>query len=156
MAGWLLLSGRSCESVFGGAGTHCSQTAEHSSSAGQPRGACRVASPRTSAPNHFIEHNFKKNHNLINTFYSVYFFAVQDCVVSDWGPWSDCDSQCGPGSQSRTRTIVTEPTRGGAFKPNSIKSRLLLSVERKPPIKGRVYREDKVGIGDDVISSPST
>ena len=41
--------------------------------------------------------------------------TVQDCQVSEWGPWSDCDNQCGSGSQERTRTIMTEPSRGGKF-----------------------------------------
>ena len=39
--------------------------------------------------------------------------SVQDCQVSEWGPWSACDNQCGAGSQSRTRHVVTEASRGG-------------------------------------------
>lgn len=41
------------------------------------------------------------------------FFAVIDCVVSPWGPWSACDVECGSGTMSRSRTVEVQPRNGG-------------------------------------------
>ncbi|CAE7251463.1 SSPO [Symbiodinium natans] len=35
-----------------------------------------------------------------------------DCVLADWSKWSDCDPYC-IGTQSRNRSVVTEPEFGG-------------------------------------------
>jgi hypothetical protein len=40
-----------------------------------------------------------------------------DCAVSEWSEWSNCSAQCGIGSKTRTRTIVTKPTNDGAICP---------------------------------------
>eukprot|EP01013_Petalomonas_cantuscygni_P015357 TRINITY_DN3164_c0_g1_i1.p1 TRINITY_DN3164_c0_g1~~TRINITY_DN3164_c0_g1_i1.p1 ORF type:complete len:6949 (+),score=1286.42 TRINITY_DN3164_c0_g1_i1:147-20993(+) len=37
-----------------------------------------------------------------------------DCQVSEWYQWSACDSGCGNGTQTRSRSILTEPKDGGA------------------------------------------
>jgi len=37
-----------------------------------------------------------------------------DCQLSDWSSWGTCDSDCGTGSNTRTRSIVTAPTVDGA------------------------------------------
>lgn len=39
-----------------------------------------------------------------------------DCTVSAWGPWSLCSSASG-GTQNRTRTVLQEPSNGGAACP---------------------------------------
>lgn len=36
-----------------------------------------------------------------------------DCVVSAFGAWKTCDADCGPGKQTRTRTVTTTPKNGG-------------------------------------------
>ena len=36
-----------------------------------------------------------------------------DCQLSQWGEWGDCSASCGGGTQTRTRTIITQPQHGG-------------------------------------------
>ena len=36
-----------------------------------------------------------------------------DCQVSNWSKWSSCSESCGPGTQTRTRTVVTKPQYEG-------------------------------------------
>lgn len=41
-----------------------------------------------------------------------------DCQVSPWGPWTDCDAECGAGTMSRTRTVEIQPENGGRHCPS--------------------------------------
>ena len=41
-----------------------------------------------------------------------------DCQVSEWRPWGQCSRECGGGTQSRSRTIVVEPSSGGGQCPS--------------------------------------
>lgn len=41
------------------------------------------------------------------------YISVIDCLLSEWGPWSECDAKCGTGSRSRTRTVLRAPENGG-------------------------------------------
>lgn len=36
-----------------------------------------------------------------------------DCELSDWSDWSDCSGDCGTGTRTRTRHIITHPDHGG-------------------------------------------
>jgi hypothetical protein len=45
-----------------------------------------------------------------------------DCVVSDWGGWSACSADCGGGTQTRTRSIVTPASCGGNACPTTTDS----------------------------------
>lgn len=49
--------------------------------------------------------------------------GVIDCVVSEWGPWSDCDTACGTGMMSRTRIIEQKPQNGGKHCPSLVQKR---------------------------------
>ena len=40
-----------------------------------------------------------------------------DCKVSNWCSWSSCSKTCGGGSKTRSRSIVTYPSGGGAACP---------------------------------------
>nr|XP_046915902.1 somatomedin-B and thrombospondin type-1 domain-containing protein-like [Dermatophagoides farinae] len=39
--------------------------------------------------------------------------GVQDCIVSDWEQWSECNIACGVGTMNRTRRILSPPQNGG-------------------------------------------
>lgn len=40
-----------------------------------------------------------------------------DCVVGEWGAWTDCSAPCGDGVKSRTRPVITPAQYGGAVCP---------------------------------------
>ncbi|OXU30687.1 hypothetical protein TSAR_015654 [Trichomalopsis sarcophagae] len=48
---------------------------------------------------------------------------VLDCVVSGWGPWTACDSECGPGAQTRSRMVERAPENGGKHCPQLVQHR---------------------------------
>jgi competence ComEA-like helix-hairpin-helix protein len=39
--------------------------------------------------------------------------CVEDCQMGGWGGWSTCTRECGGGSQSRSRDLVSEQVNGG-------------------------------------------
>lgn len=41
----------------------------------------------------------------------------RDCHVSDWGTWSECNTDCGIGSMRRRRKVMKYPLNGGAACP---------------------------------------
>ncbi|XP_055534884.1 somatomedin-B and thrombospondin type-1 domain-containing protein-like [Wyeomyia smithii] len=49
--------------------------------------------------------------------------GVIDCVVSEWEPWSECDTACGTGMMSRTRIIERKPQNGGKHCPSLVQKR---------------------------------
>lgn len=57
-----------------------------------------------------------------------------DCVVSEWGAWSAwTDNGDGTESRTRTRTIVTEPSNGGAACPALTETETRPIAEEPPP-----------------------
>lgn len=42
---------------------------------------------------------------------------IIDCVVSEWGPWSDCDRHCDQGVSVRRRRIIQPQSNGGQHCP---------------------------------------
>ena len=40
-------------------------------------------------------------------------FSAQDCVLGNWGKYSDCDTKCGWGKKERKRQVIREPRFGG-------------------------------------------
>ncbi|XP_058066713.1 somatomedin-B and thrombospondin type-1 domain-containing protein [Anopheles bellator] len=49
--------------------------------------------------------------------------GVIDCIVSEWGQWSECDTACGNGMMSRTRVIEQKPQNGGKHCPSLVQKR---------------------------------
>uniref|UniRef100_A0A3B3BBP5 Thrombospondin type-1 domain-containing protein 7A n=1 Tax=Oryzias melastigma TaxID=30732 RepID=A0A3B3BBP5_ORYME len=42
----------------------------------------------------------------------------QDCVVSEYSPWTSCSKTCGTGLRNRVRSVLVPPLFGGALCPN--------------------------------------
>nr|XP_043890586.1 thrombospondin type-1 domain-containing protein 7A-like isoform X7 [Solea senegalensis] len=42
----------------------------------------------------------------------------QDCVVSEYSPWTSCSKTCGTGLRNRVRSVLVPPVFGGAACPN--------------------------------------
>jgi hypothetical protein len=60
--------------------------------------------------------DFSKLLRLINLQFLFFFyseFSVIDCLLSEWGQWSECDAKCGSGTRTRTRTILRAAEMGG-------------------------------------------
>uniref|UniRef100_A0AAQ4R7R8 Thrombospondin type-1 domain-containing protein 7A n=1 Tax=Gasterosteus aculeatus aculeatus TaxID=481459 RepID=A0AAQ4R7R8_GASAC len=69
----------------------------------------------------------------------------QDCVVSDFTPWSSCSRTCGAGLQHRTRHVLATPMYGGAICPNLTETRTCSSLLECPAGVGEHQYSLKVG-----------
>ena len=45
-----------------------------------------------------------------------------DCVVGDWSDWSACSTTCGGGTRSRSRSVLVQPSGGGAPCPTLVQT----------------------------------
>ena len=45
------------------------------------------------------------------------FFALVDCVVSDWREWGICSQSCGGGLKGRRKDVLVEPKCNGTACP---------------------------------------
>lgn len=64
-----------------------------------------------------------ENPYVTKAFFVYFVFSVIDCVVTPWGPWSECDADCGTGMTTRHRKIQTQPQNGGKHCPSLIQKR---------------------------------
>jgi hypothetical protein len=74
-----------------------------------------------------------------------------DCVVSDWSAWGECSVECGGGTQTRTRSIITSAQHGGTACPVLTETR---ACNEHPPF---IYYRDADGdnYGDPAVSVTS-
>jgi len=54
-------------------------------------------------------------------------------LADDWQPWSDCDTRCGYGVQSRIREVLVQPLNGGQECGETIQRRLCEGTQCKLP-----------------------
>lgn len=69
----------------------------------------------------------------------------QDCVVSDFTPWSSCSKTCGAGLQHRTRHVLATPMFGGAKCPNLTETRTCAGAAECPAGEGEHQYSLKAG-----------
>jgi len=70
-------------------------------------------------------------------------FIPNNCAVNAWGAWGACDKECGGGSQTRTRTIKTQPEQGGQACPSLTETREC-NTEACGPCTGIANKADNV------------
>ncbi len=62
--------------------------------------------------------------------------CAEECRVSDWSAWSDCNRPCGGGYQSQTRTVTRQATNGGAPCPTTLSQNRVCNSQPcpRPPV----------------------
>ena len=114
----------SCSATCGG-GTK-SRSRSQAQQAANGGAACTGSSSKTKACNQNACPGMKKTTNYIFCKINIFFRAqvimsllsplavAVDCVWNNWGAWGSCSASCGGGTQSRSRTVGTQPQNGGA------------------------------------------
>ncbi|XP_049794408.1 somatomedin-B and thrombospondin type-1 domain-containing protein-like [Schistocerca nitens] len=54
---------------------------------------------------------------------TVHLRLLVDCAVTAWGPWSECDADCGTGMMRRSRSVQRQPENGGKHCPSLLQKR---------------------------------
>ncbi|KPI99079.1 RPE-spondin [Papilio xuthus] len=72
--------------------------------------------------------------------------GVTDCVISEWGPWSECDTGCGSGSMQRSRRVLQAAARGGRHCPDLIQRRACQAHHACAPDSDIPLREESAMI----------
>lgn len=62
--------------------------------------------------------------------------------MSEWEPWSDCDTECGSGMMTRKRQVLKEPVNGGKHCSSMVQKRACMGT-RCPNYPGSALK----GIG---------
>lgn len=73
-----------------------------------------------------------KEHEITHCNDLAQFAPPTDCAVSDYS-WSICSKDCGPGTKTGTRTIITEPQNGGKACPALSQSQSCNNGSCDPP-----------------------
>lgn len=58
----------------------------------------------------------------------MFCFTVIDCVMSEWEPWSECDTECGSGMMTRKRQVLKAPVNGGKHCPSMVQKRACMGT----------------------------
>jgi Spondin-like TSP1 domain len=51
---------------------------------------------------------------------AVFYPAIKDCVMSEWSGYGTCSTTCGGGTQTQTRSVISQPQNGGAACPTEL------------------------------------
>lgn len=64
--------------------------------------------------------------------------------MSEWEPWSDCDTECGSGMMTRKRLVLKEPVNGGKHCPSMVQKRACMGT-RCPNYPGSALKGECAG-----------
>ena len=56
---------------------------------------------------------YKTPPHFISCLRACWLTAVDCVLAAEWGPWSDCDTRCGPGTRLRRRQVLQPAMNGG-------------------------------------------
>jgi len=48
--------------------------------------------------------------------------------MSEWDPWSECDTECGSGMMTRNRQVLKAPVNGGKHCPSMVQKRACMGT----------------------------
>lgn len=53
------------------------------------------------------QHNNQQNQEEGQEHHEEQYYTQDNCEFSEWSDWGECDQECGPGRQTRTRTLIS-------------------------------------------------